>query len=74
MLRKDLTLFLKNKAIQIIKVIQIRAYVVPSCFSGMILGTDGYMAEGTSEKPIPRMIIRIIAIGVVLRKGMEYIA
>jgi formiminotetrahydrofolate cyclodeaminase len=35
---------------------------VPSRFSGTIFGTEGHIAEGTSEKATPSIITRIIAI------------
>src|SRR5512133_1609642 len=50
---------------------KISAYAEPSCFSGMILGTEGHMAEGTSENPMPSIIIRNMATGVWLRNGTE---
>ena len=32
-----------------------------NCFSGIIFGTDGHIADGTKEKAIPNTIITIVA-------------
>jgi hypothetical protein len=53
---------------------KIIAYAVPSCFSGIILGTEGHIADGTRENPMPSIIISTIAIGVASSIGIEYIA
>ena len=37
------------------------AYAEPSCFIGIIFGTDGHIADGTSENAIPSTIITRIA-------------
>ena len=39
----------------------IRAYAVPNCFSGIIFGTEGHMAEGTNENAMPKTIIINVA-------------
>ena len=36
-------------------------YAVPRFFSGMILGTDGHIADGTNEYPMPRSAIETYA-------------
>ena len=46
-------------------------YAVPSCFSGIIFGTEGHIAEGTNDKATPRSIIIAIASGVDVKKGIE---
>ena len=39
-----------------------RAYAVPRSFIGIIFGTDGHMADGTSPKATPRISIMAMAI------------
>ena len=39
----------------------ISEYAVPRFFSGTIFGTDGHIADGTSEYPVPRSPIAIYA-------------
>ena len=46
------------------------AYAEPNCFIGIILGTEGHIAEGTSEKAIPKRTITITANHQTLSKGI----
>ena len=50
---------------------KIRAYAVPNLFSGIIFGTEGHIAEGTSEKAIPNRITSTSAINQLSRNGKE---
>ena len=45
------------------------AYAEPNCFIGIIFGTDGHIADGTSENEMPRITMIMMANHQALRIG-----